>query len=68
MKQSFEELVRVIEKLRSKDGCHWDKEQTMESLMEKIKEEVGELQEALDKKNKCPRRDWRCFMVFVPDD
>lgn len=49
--KEFEELVKIVEKLRSKDGCPWDKEQTMKTLMDKVIEEVNELKEAIDKKD-----------------
>ena len=29
---SFEDLRKIIAKLRSKEGCPWDREQTYESL------------------------------------
>ena len=29
---TFEELVAVVETLRSENGCPWDRKQTLESL------------------------------------
>jgi len=51
MKKSFEELVKVTKKLRGKDGCSWDKEQTFETIKEKLLEETNEAVEAIDKKD-----------------
>jgi tetrapyrrole methylase family protein / MazG family protein len=31
-KYSFEDLIEIMAKLRSENGCPWDKEQTHESL------------------------------------
>jgi tetrapyrrole methylase family protein/MazG family protein len=31
-KYSFEEFMDIIRKLRSKEGCPWDREQTHETL------------------------------------
>ncbi|MCX7828931.1 MAG: nucleoside triphosphate pyrophosphohydrolase [Thermanaerothrix sp.] len=42
------QLVAVMEKLRSPDGCPWDREQTMSSLKRYIIEEAFELVEAID--------------------
>ncbi|WP_106495600.1 nucleoside triphosphate pyrophosphohydrolase [Lentibacillus sp. Marseille-P4043] len=45
---TFSRLREVIAKLRSPDGCPWDKEQTHESLREYAIEEVYELIDAID--------------------
>ena len=55
-KYSFEEFMDIIRKLRSKDGCPWDKEQTHESLKTCLIEECYETIEAInnsDKENLC---------------
>lgn len=44
----FEKLVEIIAKLRSPDGCPWDREQTHSSLREYLLEECYEALEALD--------------------
>lgn len=41
-KHSFEDFVKIIEKLRAKDGCPWDREQTHESLRPCMMEEAAE--------------------------
>lgn len=44
----FQELLKIMEKLRSEKGCPWDKEQTRESLKPFIVEEAYELIEAIE--------------------
>lgn len=46
--KEFDRLVEVIKILRSKDGCPWDREQTLESLKPCLREEVAELLEAME--------------------
>ena len=45
---AFDELVEVMEKLRSKNGCPWDREQSHESLKPYIIEETYEVLDAID--------------------
>lgn len=45
---SWSALVDIIEKLRSPEGCPWDREQTHESLKRFLLEESYELFEAID--------------------
>jgi len=44
----FQELLNIMEALRSEKGCPWDKEQTRESLKPFIVEEAYELIEAIE--------------------
>jgi len=44
----FKELVDIIAKLRSEDGCPWDKEQTNDTLKPSLIEEVYEVVDAID--------------------
>ncbi|MGL4988111.1 MAG: MazG nucleotide pyrophosphohydrolase domain-containing protein, partial [Cetobacterium sp.] len=44
----LDEFVQLIKKLRSKDGCPWDKEQTLETLKPHLLEETYEVLEAMD--------------------
>lgn len=44
----FIELIEIIKKLRSPEGCPWDKKQTPESLKPYLLEETHELAEAID--------------------
>ncbi len=53
---SFEQFMEIIRKLRSKDGCPWDREQTHESLKPCLMEECYETIEAInnrDNENLC---------------
>lgn len=45
---TFEEFMEIIRKLRSKDGCPWDREQTHESLKQCLIEECYEVIEAIN--------------------
>ena len=47
----FENLAKLVKKLRSPDGCDWDKIQTRNSLIPYFIEEVYELIESIDKKD-----------------
>ena len=46
MKYSFEDLVKIMETLRSENGCPWDKEQTTHSLLPYLVEESFEFIDA----------------------
>lgn len=48
MSRRFSKLVGVMETLRGKNGCPWDKEQTRESLKPFLLEEAYEVLEAID--------------------
>ena len=48
MSAQFDRLVRLLEKLRSPDGCPWDREQTHDSLKPNLLEEAYEVLEAID--------------------
>ena len=45
---TFDELVRIVERLRSPNGCPWDREQTHSSLRPNLLEECYEALEAMD--------------------
>lgn len=47
-KRSFEELVDLVNTLRSPGGCPWDREQTYETLRPMLVEEAYEVVEAVD--------------------
>ena len=51
IEKEFKEFAKVIERLRGKDGCPWDREQTHSSLKPYMIEETYEALEAIDKKN-----------------
>jgi MazG family protein len=49
-------LLEILDRLRAPDGCPWDRDQTFESLREKLLEEAQEVVEAVesgDRKNLC---------------
>lgn len=46
--EKFEELVRIMSRLRAPDGCPWDKEQTPQSAVGYIIEEAFETVEAIE--------------------
>ncbi|MCR4320881.1 MAG: nucleoside triphosphate pyrophosphohydrolase [Candidatus Brocadiaceae bacterium] len=45
---SFQDLIELMQKLRSKDGCPWDKEQSHASLKPHLVEEAYEVIDAID--------------------
>ncbi len=47
----FQKLIDIMAKLRSEDGCPWDKEQSKESLKPYLIEEAHEVLEAIDEDN-----------------
>tara|TARA_Y100000590_G_scaffold438500_1_gene561383 strand:+ start:569 stop:1318 length:750 start_codon:yes stop_codon:yes gene_type:complete len=47
----LQKLGEIVKKLRSPNGCDWDKEQTHESLIPYMIEEVYEVIEAIEKKD-----------------
>jgi len=48
-KRFFEDLVGIMEILRSPDGCPWDREQSHESLKPYLVEEAYEVLDAIDR-------------------
>jgi len=51
MKESFEKLVQIAEKLRAPGGCPWDREQTFVSMKKCVLEEAQEVAEAIEKED-----------------
>jgi tetrapyrrole methylase family protein/MazG family protein len=49
--ESFQKLVDIMMRLRSEDGCPWDRVQTSETLKSYLIEETYELIEAIDEKD-----------------
>ena len=49
--KEFDKFLQLIEKLRSDEGCPWDREQTITSLKIDLIEEVKEVIEAIDKED-----------------
>ena len=44
----WDKLLRLMARLRSPEGCPWDREQTHLSIRKNLEEECGELLEAID--------------------
>lgn len=47
----YQDLLKIMEKLRSPDGCPWDREQDHETLKKYLLEETYEVLEAIDQKS-----------------
>lgn len=65
---TFKELTEITAKLRSPEGCPWDREQTFESLMPCLKEEAGEVMAAVENKdmeNLCEELGDLLFQVMI---
>ncbi|MBE6071967.1 MAG: nucleoside triphosphate pyrophosphohydrolase [Clostridium butyricum] len=50
-KKDFNDLLDIIEVLRSEDGCPWDREQTHKSLEKALVEECYEVIDAIDRED-----------------
>src|SRR5512134_2121420 len=59
--QKFERLVRIMARLRSPEGCPWDREQTFDSIKPYLLEETYEVIDAID------RRNWRLLAEELGD-
>ena len=59
--EKFVELVEIMQKLRSEDGCPWDKEQTPETILPFFLEEVYEVIESVEEK------DWKTLQEEIGD-
>lgn len=59
--KNFFKLLEIVEQLRGPDGCKWDKEQTVESLLPYFLEETYEVIESVDEKN------WENFQEELGD-
>ena len=51
MSKAFNKLVGVMERLRGRNGCPWDREQTRETLKPFLLEETYEVLEAIEEKD-----------------
>jgi MazG family protein len=59
--KQFEELVRIMKRLRAPDGCPWDREQTPASILPFFLEEAYEVMESVDE------GDWETLKEEVGD-
>ena len=48
---NLDKLITIVKKLRSPDGCDWDKEQTHQSLVPYLLEETYEVIESIEQRN-----------------
>ena len=51
MHYSFEELTKIIARLRGEGGCPWDRKQTHESLIPCLRDEAEEVVQAIEKQD-----------------
>lgn len=49
--KNFEKLLRIMERLRAKNGCPWDRKQNFSTLRQYVIEEAYEVVSAIEKKN-----------------
>ena len=66
-RKNFDDLIRLIERLRGENGCPWDKKQTPQSMSLYLIEEVHELVEAIrsgDAEHVCEELGDVMFLVF----
>lgn len=57
MSERFDELVRLMARLRAPDGCPWDRKQTHDSLKPYLLEETYEVLETIDKRDELKLRE-----------
>ena len=66
--QHTQKLLSIVSKLRSKDGCPWDKKQTITSLTSCFKEELGEVLSAIeqqDYQNLCEELGDLLYLILI---
>ena len=51
VQEKFEELIKIVKRLKAPDGCPWDREQTNASLLPYFLEEAYEVIESVDNEN-----------------
>ncbi len=51
MNAGFSDLISIVKKLRGKDGCPWDKEQSIEDWARYLLDEAREVVEAVENKD-----------------
>ncbi len=62
--QSFEDLVRIMGRLREPGGCPWDREQTYRTLRSYLLEECYEVVDALDRDDRPALREELGDLLF----
>jgi MazG family protein len=51
MSEVFDELVSIMDRLRSPGGCPWDLKQDFDSFLPCLREELAELEEAIGERD-----------------
>jgi MazG family protein len=59
--EKFQRLIEIMARLRSPEGCPWDREQNFDSIKPYLLEETYEVLDAVDK------RDWRALAEELGD-
>jgi len=49
--KNFDKFLELVEKLRGKDGCPWDRQQTIKSLKSDLEDEYSEVVDAIDRED-----------------
>lgn len=49
--QQFQRLLDLAKTLRSEKGCPWDKEQTIDTMCKYLRDELEELEQAIEKRD-----------------
>jgi MazG family protein len=62
--ESFETLVKIMDRLREPDGCPWDREQDYETLRSYLIEECYEVADALDRADRADLREELGDLLF----
>ena len=65
---NFIELLQIMKKLRSSDGCPWDREQTNDSLKMFAIEEAYEVLEAIESGSHEELKDCLLYTSDAADD
>jgi tetrapyrrole methylase family protein / MazG family protein len=68
IEQAFRKLVEIVKELRGKNGCPWDKKQTIASLTKYLQEEFDELMLAIsnnDQANLCEEAGDMMFLLVM---
>jgi tetrapyrrole methylase family protein / MazG family protein len=66
--QAFRKLLEIVKELRGKNGCPWDKRQTVASLTKYLQEEFDELMLAIsnnDPDNLCEEAGDMMFLLVI---
>ena len=56
-KKNINDLIKILRKLRSPNGCEWDRKQTSKSLLPYLLEETYELIEAVENQDYSNRKE-----------